>query len=210
MPAPSDANHKAVILRPRSGRAALLALWLAAASVASQPLPSAAPANGPANPAAMQELEALARAWPTSPGQSTEDRRDVLRIFVSLSMPESSLKRLIAQAERSGAVLVLRGLHRGSMRQTMSALQALIGEHRVNWVIDPPAFERHAIALVPAFVLAPAASSQTACAGACSAEPGALQVSGDVSLDYALEAMAVRRPQERERIEPWLARLRPR
>ena len=160
----------------------------------------------------MSELNALAREWSARQvtGAATQPAPDTLRIFISLAMPEPSLRLLVAQAARSGAVLVMRGLHQDSMRATLAAITPLIGETRVNWVIDPPAFERHGITLVPAFVLAAQPAAPDTCAPHCPGPVEALQIAGDVSLEYALEAMLTRAPQARNRIEPWLSRVRSR
>jgi conjugal transfer pilus assembly protein TrbC len=68
-------------------------------------------------------------------------------------MPRASLQLLTDQAARAGAVLVLRGLKSQSMRQTVAAVQELIGKRRVAWVIDPEAFTRFAVRQAPTFVL---------------------------------------------------------
>jgi conjugal transfer pilus assembly protein TrbC len=67
---------------------------------------------------------------------------NALRIFITLDMPRGSLQRLVDQAQRSGATLVLRGLKSQSMRQTLAAVGELIETRNVSWVIDPDAFTR--------------------------------------------------------------------
>jgi conjugal transfer pilus assembly protein TrbC len=84
-------------------------------------------------------------------GQATQT--PAVQVFVTLNLPRPSLQRLVDQAERSGATLVLRGLHAQSMRKTVFALGELIGQRRVNWVIDPKAFERYAVTRAPTFVV---------------------------------------------------------
>ena len=76
-----------------------------------------------------------------------------LRIFITLDMPRGSLQRLVDQAARSGAVLVLRGLKAQSLRATLAAVSALIETRRVAWVIDPEAFTRFRVTSAPTFVL---------------------------------------------------------
>jgi len=134
-----------------------------------------------------------------------------LRIFVTLAMPEGSLRLLIDQAERTGATLVLRGLKAGSMTQTLTAVQALIADRKVNWQIDPEAFTRFRVQHAPTFVLARSAAHRTAgdtCGTTCTVEPGFLSVAGDVSLDHALDAIVRRHPDTRAQITPLLQRLR--
>lgn len=69
-------------------------------------------------------------------------------VFISLSMPEASLKSLVQEAERFQAVLVLRGLVNDSFKETAEIIQrfGLFAE------INPEAFERYHIQYVPTFV----------------------------------------------------------
>ena len=98
-----------------------------------------------------------------------------MQVFVTLTMPRPSLQRLVDQAERSGATLVLRGLHAQSMRKTVLALGELIGQRRVNWVIDPKAFERYAVTRAPTFVVDLGGARPTAGLLSRSDEPADLQ-----------------------------------
>jgi conjugal transfer pilus assembly protein TrbC len=149
----------------------------------------------------------------------------VLRIFITLDMPRGSLQRLVDQAARSGATLVLRGLKAQSMRQTLAAVGELIETRRVSWVIDPDAFTRFQVSAAPTFVLTLADEPMPGtpgfgsvpelprCAGTGCAAPTAqggnfLSVSGDVSLDYALDAMLRASPEATPRASTILQRLR--
>lgn len=76
-----------------------------------------------------------------------------LLVFVSFSMPEPALERLVDQAARTGATLVLRGLVEDSMQKTVARVQRVIGQRKVGFQIDPQAFDRFAIAATPSFVL---------------------------------------------------------
>jgi conjugal transfer pilus assembly protein TrbC len=135
------------------------------------------------------DLETLARGFagatasPTLPG-ADEPR---LFVFISLDMPEAALSRLVDQAARARAQLLLRGLSEGSLPRTAARIQQLIGTRPVAVQIDPRAFDRYAIQRVPAFVLARADGQDTACSGEQCARPDDHVVAaGDVSLDYAL------------------------
>ena len=116
---------------------------------------------------------------------------DDLLVFVSLSMPQATLKRLAEQANRAGAVLVLRGLKggigKGHYKETVTALKPL-AETGATVQIDPEAFARYNVGAVPTFVLA---ARQEDCGGTKCAV-GATAVTGDVSLEYALEHMVDR------------------
>jgi conjugal transfer pilus assembly protein TrbC len=140
-----------------------------------------------------------------------ESNAATLRIFVTLAMPEGSLKALVDQAARAGAVIVLRGLKSQSMRETLASAQALIGTRQVDWQIDPEAFARYAVQHAPTFVLTPAgeisASDQLSCGTRC-VPTSFFSVAGDVSLDYALDAINRRHPDAGRHTAPYLAKLR--
>ncbi len=111
-------------------------------------------------------------------------------VFVSLSMPQPALQRLIDQAARARASVILRGLAKGSLRETVAQVQPLIGARQVAVLIDPQAFDRFSIVRVPSFVLVRDGTRPVSCAsGTCAPPEAFLRAAGDVSLDYALEHM---------------------
>ncbi len=71
-----------------------------------------------------------------------------LLIFVSFSMPESSLKSLTEEAKTHNAVLVMRGLHEDSFVKTAAKLKEL----EVSVDIHPELFETYRITSVPTFI----------------------------------------------------------
>jgi conjugal transfer pilus assembly protein TrbC len=136
------------------------------------------------------DLEALARGFGNGAGPQALNARPgpALLVFVSFAMPEAALSRLVDQAARTRALLVLRGLVDGSLVRTVTRVQQLIGSRQVAVQIDPQAFDRYAVTQTPSFVLvrdgAPAAAP---CAsGLCVPGDGYVMAAGDVSLDYAL------------------------
>lgn len=136
------------------------------------------------------DLEALARGFADATGSPTLTGADEPRliVFISLAMPEAALSRLVDQAARARAQLLLRGLSEGSLPRTAARIQQLIGTRPVAVQIDPRAFDRYAIKRVPAFVLARAGATDTACSGEqCARSDDHVVAAGDVSLDYALE-----------------------
>ena len=159
------------------------------------------------------DLEALARGY-----ASQADAMDAaqglakgpgLLVFVSLAMPRPTLQRLIEQAARARASVILRGLANGSLRETVAQVQPLIGQRQVAVQIDPQAFDRFAIARVPSFVLVRDGTRPESCAaGSCAPPEAFLRTAGDVSLDYALEHMQRAAPAFRADAAPFLARLR--
>mgnify|MGYP003385797658 CR=1 FL=1 len=160
------------------------------------------------------DLEALARQHAATPNQNPDASRDApaLHIFVTLAMPEASLRLLVDQAQRSGATLLLRGLKDRSMKQTLANVQALIGTSKVAWQIDPEAYTRYGIRHAPTFVLTRATvdreTSPGTCAGHCVATTAYFSVAGDVSLDYALDTIVRRHPDAGQVAAPFLQRLR--
>jgi len=157
------------------------------------PIPSTPKLNvtGATAPLDIEKLARQIQEAPAALERGANGTAPRLQIFVTLAMPEASLSALIAQAVRAHAVLVLRGAKNGSVRQTLEAARKLIGTQPVAWQIDPPAFARYRITAAPTFVLTRTGAVPTACAeDVCLADHDFAKVTGDVSLDYALEAIA--------------------
>lgn len=169
--------------------------------------PKVAPAAGGT------DIEALVRKHAAAGSLSSEQPApSALRVFVTLDMPAASLKAMADQAARSGAVLVLRGLKDHSMRATIEAVQALIGERQVAWQIDPEAFKRFAVERAPTFVLltggAGGPAGESTCTADCPLASSFVAIAGDVSLDYALHAMVRQVPGAKPHAHPFLTRLK--
>jgi conjugal transfer pilus assembly protein TrbC len=148
-------------------------------------------------PGAGPDIEALVRKHTGTATPSREQPvQSALRVFVTLDMPAASLKGLADQAARSGAVLVLRGLKNGSMRTTLTTVQALIGDRQVAWQIDPEAFKHFGVERAPTFVLLTGGTASF------------VAVAGDVSLDFALHAMVRQAPAASPYAQPFLTRLK--
>lgn len=160
------------------------------------------------------DLEALARGYASQSDAMAAAQGLAngpgLFVFVSLSMPRPTLERLIDQAARARASVILRGFAQGSLRETVAQVQGLIGTRQVAVQIDPQAFDRFSIARVPSFVLVRDGTRPVPCAaGTCAPPEGFLRVAGDVSLDYALEHMQRAAPGFRADAGPFLDRLGP-
>ena len=159
------------------------------------------------------DLEALAHGYA---GQSDAMTRAQglatgpgLFIFVSLTMPRATLQRLVDQAARAKAAIVIRGFAKGSLRDTVAQVQDLIGKRQVAIQIDPLAFDRFAISKVPSFVLVRDGTRPVACAsGSCAPADSFLRSTGDVSLDYALEYMQRSAPAFAPAAELFLKRIK--
>jgi conjugal transfer pilus assembly protein TrbC len=138
------------------------------------------------------DLEAISKGFDVQSGSQAAamtpgKARPKMLIFVSFAMPEPTLQRLVDQAARAGATIVLRGLVNGSIRETVTRMQALIGSRRVAVQIDPEAFDRYGITRTPTFVLTMDGTGAEACASrVCGSSQRFAKVAGDVTLDYAM------------------------
>ena len=132
------------------------------------------------------DIQSIAGQYKNIQPPAVLPRQTRLLVFVSMSMPEASLKRLAEDAARANAVLVLRGLINDSMQQTLRAVKNILGEKgAAAWEIDPPAFARYGVAAAPTYVLARHANDNAS---------DFVAVEGDVTLAYALDLMARQRP----------------
>ena len=134
-------------------------------------------------PQQADDLEQIvkARRWTASAAAQApvEWRGDRIFALASFSMPEQSLARVVRDSARAGAIVVLRGLVDGSLKETARAVSELVANAKSEgWrpqiIIDPRVFREFRVESAPVFVVAP------------SAGPPAL-AAGDVSLDYALD-----------------------
>ena len=103
---------------------------------------------------------------------------------------------MVADAERYGVTLVLRGLVNRSLKDTAQAARELIGQRKVGWLIDPQAFRRFGVQTVPSYVLVRSNALPHACAMAreCFDDGDFVRVVGDVTTAYALEQIALAAP----------------
>lgn len=117
---------------------------------------------------------------------ATKNGQPDLMVMVSLSMPREALARLMDQAERAGAILVFRGLKGDSMMKMSEEIKTIVGDRNVSAVVHPPAFQQFSVTRVPVVVIARPEAGSVLDNG-CSKVETFVKVSGDVSLDYALE-----------------------
>ena len=162
------------------------------AELARVPVPSTPQIDALPQPATARpiDLEALARGFDAQADKPTLGAASGPRllVFISFAMPEATITRLLDQVARARAMLLLRGLVNGSLRDTVEHMQRLIGTRQVAVQIDPQAFDRFAITRTPSFVLVrDGAASQPCAAGMCIAGDQFVLAAGDVSLDYALK-----------------------
>ena len=94
-----------------------------------------------------------------------------LIVFVSLSMPEASLKSLFWDAQKQGGRLIVRGLYKNSFQEMKRRMEAL----KINVDVDPSLFEAYGVTKVPTFVLVK--------------DKEVLKCAGNVSVGHALEVL---------------------
>jgi conjugal transfer pilus assembly protein TrbC len=138
------------------------------------------------------DLQAMVKSLSGAVPDEVRHRPTGPLIFVSLSLPETSLDKLSQDAKVVNATLVMRGMVNGSLRKTAEALSAY-SRQGVNMVIDPQAFQRYGVYVVPAFVidLATSADSNCSAASACNGLQSPV-IEGDVSLAHAMRGIASR------------------
>ena len=136
-----------------------------------------------------------------------------LYVFISTSMPDITLKRLLVQASRIKGSLILRGLVEGDMSKTKQKVMQLLeadamGNTQINGglSIDPTLFERFDIAQVPSFVVTNTPAERCSKSGCPSTDYARL--SGDTTIEYALEIIAREAPAMRESAQTILKRLK--
>jgi conjugal transfer pilus assembly protein TrbC len=89
-------------------------------------------------------------------GQRTQQAKPVPQAlyFVSFSIPEEGLRRLVMDADAFGIPATLRGMVKGDMRETANAVLRLVNEDKRGGVqIDPKSFVTYGINAVPALVV---------------------------------------------------------
>jgi len=144
-------------------------------------------------------LVALLWGWPVQAGDGSSGiTPNRLYYFWSFSVPEESLKEVFADGEKIGLVAVLRGLPEGSPKESLVRLKRLLGERKVEVMIDPLLFRLYDIQSVPSLVYAENVNSSCE---HCEPAPRHWTVSGNVSLPAALEHLTRSAPGVERRLE---------
>lgn len=162
------------------------------AELQSKVLNQAIPDVGNIQTTPMPDPSLIAKKYQTI--QKTSE--PALYVMVSFSMPEASIARLGEQAARAGATLVLRGMISDSMQKTAQKTADFIKRYPgLQFQIDPTLYRRYAVTQVPTFVIVKDSEEKT-CTKECDSTNYFVSVSGDVTLDYALDYLS-RRSGER-------------
>ena len=117
-----------------------------------------------------------------------ESSQENLMVMVSFSMPEETLRNLARQADKAGAVLVIRGMVDDSLQATTKAIQKVLGEEGGDstFQINPNVFRAYKVEDVPAFVLA---RKPIGDGDSCTHGDDYVSVRGDVTLEYAIRKL---------------------
>lgn len=165
---------------------------------ASQPVPPVVPRveRLPVSQAAQPDIGQIADSFRSVPISKVvpTDRGPELMVFVSFSMPKASLERIVVESERTGAVLVLRGLKGNSLTRMGEEIAQLVGKRNVTAIVHPPAFTQFKVTQVPALVLANASQATRIGTDGCAAPSSYVKVDGDVSQGYALDLIERQAP----------------
>ena len=123
------------------------------------------------------------------------DRFGGARIFAlaSFSMPDASLKALLADAAQLKVPVVFRGFVNNSVMDTQQALTRVFGDldRAQGFVIDPTVFRRFDVAVVPTFIGVGKdfdLCTTPGCEG--DASPAHDRLAGNVTLPFALRRIA--------------------
>jgi conjugal transfer pilus assembly protein TrbC len=146
------------------------------------------------------DLEAMADRFSSLRNLNMSKNKDNPQLFimVSLSIPEQSLKLWSEQANKLGAILVLRGLVDNSIQKTTDKAQQLFGEtEQGSFSIDPELFQTFGIEKVPAVVLV---TKETSCNQESCGKPIFDVVYGDTPLVDALEQISRRGSIEGQKV----------
>ena len=93
------------------------------------------------------------------------------------------------------------------MRRTMEAVQKIIGERKVAWVIDPTAFDRFDVTTVPTVVLTSSSLAGATCSTReCTSPDSFAKVAGEVPIDHSLQEIHRRVPGLQAAAAPYIKR----
>ena len=124
--------------------------------------------------------------------EADPQNQGVVYVAVSLTMPRAALRQLAADAQRAGAMVVVRGFVEGSPAKTMAAARQIFDEDSAGGLaIDPQVFRAYGVQTVPTFIVAtsPVTPCQEGLDCTSDATPND-QVHGNISLAAALKLLA--------------------
>ncbi len=122
-----------------------------------------------------------------------------LYVFVSYSMPESSIRNLYRDANQIGAPLLVRGLINNNFTDTARKMVQILGtkdrsRKKTSILINPILFKKFGIKRVPAFVFIKGEDFSLSCRTKKACEASAPEhdvVYGDITLKKAVETLSL-------------------
>jgi conjugal transfer pilus assembly protein TrbC len=111
--------------------------------------------------------------------------------FASLSMPEDSLKQMIADVHKAGGVVVFRGLPANSGKMFAAAMRRVVSQDAAsNVAIDPRLFRAFNVQAAPTYIAVSTGFTPCDDFECKTPVPPFDRVIGNVTVQYALEAVA--------------------
>lgn len=107
--------------------------------------------------------------------------------FFSFSMPEESIQAAFSDGEKIGLIAVLRGVPEGPVKESLLRLKQMIGERKIEVIIDPILFRLYGIAGVPTLVYAEEANPSCE---HCEPAPKHWKAVGEIPMKTALEHLS--------------------
>ncbi len=152
-----------------------------------------------------QIAESFSRS--TSPSLKNPSAMPALMVFASFSMPKETLDRMVSQSEKTGAVIVFRGLKDDSLTRMGEEIAKMIGTRNVTAIIHPPAFKQFKVERVPALVISRPGQAAKITEEGCAEASSYIKVDGDVTQDYAMQIIEREAPAWAEVARAYEAKL---
>lgn len=134
----------------------------------------------------MKKLIAVIFLFATTSVYAEELHPSNVLIFVSFSMPKTSIKGWMQEAEKIHAPVIVRGLVDNSFKATIQKMRELVKDNQGGVQIDPNLFRQYGIKNVPAVVV----RNTKNCLSSQSCIEDYDVIYGNVHLDYALQKIA--------------------
>ncbi|CAM0757973.1 hypothetical protein MASRES_GEN12897_14550 [Acinetobacter baumannii] len=133
--------------------------------------------------------------------RKAENKKNVdgILAFASLSMPKDALNKLVTDVTKAGGVVVFRGFKDGNYMEMAKAISQ-IGVKSANIQINPNAFKQYRVDSVPAIVLVKPRAEENLDEEGCVLPENHSKITGDISLEYALEQMEKKETAELSQI----------
>lgn len=137
--------------------------------------------------------------------RNSKKQLNQLMVFVSSSLDKNTLSQYANQVRKSGGVMVFRGIIDNSMQKTISFIHSL-SKDGTRAIIDPFSYRNFKIKHVPQIVVV--ADNHDCKWGRCNNTPLHDKISGNISLEYALNQISQKGEFAQKEAKRFLANLR--